>query len=71
MSSTRTAGLYSSGLLTPRKYDKVLIDYSAGDRIITNYGYFANGIFVSRTEIELNSNGREIRIETFNDIGPF
>lgn len=69
MSSTRTAGLYSSGLLTPRKYDKVLVDYTTAT--ITNYGYFANGIFVSRTEIEIDGSDREIRIEAFNSVGPF
>jgi len=68
--SIRTTGTYLAGLLTPRKYDKILIQYNTITKT-THYGYFSTDIFVARTEIEVDGSGQEIRIQTFNDIGPF
>ena len=69
--STRTGGSMSfmAGLMAPRKFDKILIDYTSAT--ITNYGYFANGVFISRIEIEINGSSEEIRTELFNTVGPF
>ena len=68
--SVRTTGTYLAGLLTPRKYDKILIQYDTALKI-THYGYFSTDIFIARTEIELDGSGQETRIQTFNDKGPF
>lgn len=69
--STRTSGPMSfmAGLMAPRKYELIRMDYTS--ETVTNFGYFSlatdsTEIFLSRTEVTVDGEGREIRVQLFN-----
>ena len=75
--SVRTGGAFSAGMLTPRKYDRVLVQYKSNPVLtgstITEYGYYGAGRFLGRTVITTDTQGREIDIRLYNqtDLGTF
>ena len=68
---TASRSSLNGGTMVPLKHSKVEVQY-IGD--ITHYGYFSkNGdgtqVFLGRLEIEVDAQGREIRIEFFSENG--
>ena len=68
--SVRTGGSMSfvAGLMAPRKFDLILMDYTTAT--VTNFGYFSvspdgTEIFLSRTEVTVNGDGDETRVQLF------
>lgn len=68
--TTRVGESLNAGTLVPKKHSKVVIQYVDP---ITHFGYYAKtdsgDSFLGRLEVEVDGQGREIRIEYFTDDG--